>query len=170
MFFRNFSFKNLYKEDGTLNFDILIDNYKDYVKRRSFKYFREKDKDTGKYLNLKESALAYSFETYIQTLIQTIEGKSYLEPHTGLGRCDLIINVNNKESVIEFKVYRDILRFEKGKKQLAYYAKSLGINNGVYLVFVPNTVTLPDILDEKAVIERVLISTYIIRYDEEKDF
>ena len=170
LFFRNFSFKELYKKDGTLNFDILIDNYKDYVKKRSFKYFREKDKTTGKYLNIKESALAYSFETYIQTLVQTVEGKSYLEPHTGLGRCDLIINVNNKESVIEFKIYRDIMRFEKGKKQLAYYANGISVNNAVYLVFVPNTVTLPDIKEEEKEINGVLINTYIIRYDEEKDF
>ena len=94
----------------------VFDNYKDYVKKRSFKYFRENDKQPGEYLNIKESAPAYSFGTYIQTLVQIIEGKSYLEPHTGLGRGDLIININNKESVIEFKVYRDLMRFKKGKK------------------------------------------------------
>ena len=130
----------------------------------------ERDPQTGKYINIKESALAYSFETYIQTLIQTLEGKSYLEPHTGLGRCDLIININNKEYVIEFKIYRDIIRFEKGKKQLAYYANTIGVKSGVYLVFVPNVVTLPDIKEEKKIINGVLVNTYIIRYDEEKDF
>jgi len=185
LFFRNFSFNQLYKPDGTLDFDILIDNYKDYVKKRSFKYFREKDKQTGEYLNIKESALAYSFETYIQTLVQIVEGKSYLEPqtlvqivegrsylepHTGLGKSDLIININNKESVIEFKVYRDLVRFKKGKKQLAHYAESIGVKTAVYLVFTPNTIKLPDIREEKKEINGVMINTYIILYDEEKDF
>jgi hypothetical protein len=89
-----------------------MDHYKDYVKRRSFKYFREKDKETGGYKNIKEAALAYSFETYIQTLVQVFEGKSYLEPHTGLGRCDLLLNIENREYVIEFKIFRDIFKFE----------------------------------------------------------
>ncbi|MGE5342745.1 MAG: ATP-binding protein [Candidatus Omnitrophota bacterium] len=153
-----------------LNFDLIIDNYKDYVKRRSFKYFREKDKDTGDYKSIKEAALAYSFETYIQALVQVFEGKSYLEPHSGLGRCDLIINIANREYVIEFKIYRDLFQFEKGKEQVAYYAKQLGLTEALYLVFAPNTVTLPGIREQKEMVGGILIRTYIVQYDEEKDF
>ncbi|MCX6583720.1 MAG: ATP-binding protein [Candidatus Aminicenantes bacterium] len=160
-------------EDGKsrrLNLDLIIGHYKNYVKRRSFKYFREKDGETGRYKSIKEAALAYSFETYIQALVQVFEGKSYLEPHSGLGRCDLIINIDNNEYVIEFKIFRDIFQFEKGKTQLAYYAKSLGLNEALYLVFVPNTVTLEDVRDQKDTIDGVVIGTYIVLYDEEKDF
>jgi hypothetical protein len=169
-FFRNVDFKTLFYKNGRLNFDILIDNYKDYVKRRSFKYFREKDENTGKYKSIKEAALAYSFETYIQTLVQTLEGKSYLEPHTSLGRCDLVINIENCEYVVEFKIFRDMVRFEKGKKQLAFYCGSVGIAEGIYLVFVPNTVTLPSIKEGVENIDNIEIKTYIVLYDEEKDF
>jgi hypothetical protein len=163
-------FNELFHENGRIRFDVFIDNYKDYVKRRSFKYFREKDKETGQYKSLKEAAAAYSFETYIQAFIQTLEGKSYIDPHTGLGRCDMIINIKDHEYVLEFKIFRDILRFEKGKKQVAYYAKTLNISEGIYLVFVPNTVTLDGLEETLEHIDNIEVRTYIVRYDEEKDF
>jgi hypothetical protein len=174
-FLRNVDLKSLFcmGEDGKsrrLNFDLIIGHYKDYVKRRSFKYFREKDEKTGRFKSIKEAALAYSFETYIQALVQVFEGKSYLEPHSGLGRCDLIINIENNEYVIEFKIFRDIFQFEKGKTQLAYYAKSLGLKEALYLVFVPNTVNLGDIREEEETVGDILTRTYIVLYDEEKDF
>jgi hypothetical protein len=169
-FFRHMDSHSLLEEGERLNFDKLIDNYKDYVKRRSFKYFREKDEKTGEYKSLKEAALAYSFETYIQALVQMFDGKSYLEPHSGLGRCDLIINIKDREYVIEFKIYRDIFKFEKGKEQLAYYANTLGLKESIYLVFVPNTVDLPAIREGRETRAGVLIRTYIVQYDEEKDF
>jgi hypothetical protein len=169
-FFRNVNFETLFYDDGGLKFDALIDNYRAYVKRRSFKYFREKDGQTGEYKSIKEAALAYSFETYIQTLVQILEGKSYLEPHTGLGRSDLIINIKNHEYVVEFKIFRDIIRFEKGKKQLAYYCNSISISAGIYIVFVPKTVTLPEVKEGVELMDNIEIRTYIILYDEEKDF
>ncbi|MCP4214530.1 MAG: hypothetical protein GY765_07725 [bacterium] len=169
-FFRNVNFRTLYHADGRLNFDTLVSNYKAYAKKRSFRYFREKDKETGGYKNIKEAALAYSFETYIQVFLQEVEGKSYLEPHTGLGRSDLLLYLGGKEYVIEFKIYRSQLRFRKGKNQLAYYCNSIGASEGIYLVFVPNTVTLPDIVEADEVVDGVKIKTYIVEYDEEKDF
>ncbi|HLP58060.1 MAG TPA: ATP-binding protein [Candidatus Deferrimicrobium sp.] len=172
---RNIDLKSLFcmDEEGKsrrLNFDLIIGHYKDYVKRRSFKYFREKDEKTGRYKSIKKAALAYSFETYIQALVQVFEGKSYLEPHSGLGRCDLIINIENNEYVIEFKIFRDIFQFEKGKTQLAYYTKSLGLKEALYLVFVPNTVNLADIREEEETVGDIRTRTYIVLYDEEKDF
>ncbi len=174
-FLRHIDLRTLLSEgdDGKgrrLNFALIIDHYKDYVKRRSFKYFREKDEETGQYKSIKEAALAYSFETYIQTLVQVFEGKSYLEPHSGLGRCDLLINIENREYVIEFKIFRDIFKFEKGKEQLAYYSKTLGLKEALYLVFVPNTVNLPGIREQEETVAGILIRTYIVQYDEEKDF
>ena len=169
-FLRNLDLSTLLYPDGRINFELLIDNYKDYVKRRSFKYFREKDEETGAYKSIKEAALAYSFETYIQSLVQVFEGRSYLEPDTGLGRCDLLINIGNREYVVEFKIFRDIFRFEKGKKQLAYYARSLKLKEAIYLVFVPNTVKLASVKEQRETVEGILIETYIVFYDEEKDF
>jgi hypothetical protein len=170
LFFREVDSNSLIGEKSRIDFDKLIDNYKNYVKRRSFKYFREKDPGTGKYMSLKEAALAYSFETYIQVFIQEVNGKSYLEPHSGLGRCDLLLNIGGKEYVVEFKVFQSLSKFEKGKEQLAYYAKTLGLNEAVYLVFVPNTVKLAGVRDQIEKIENIDIKTFIVLYDEEKDF
>jgi len=169
-FFRHVDSYSLLDDGGRVNFDKLIDNYKDYVKRRSFKYFREKDPETGEYKSLKEAALAYSFETYMQVFLQEVGGKSYLEPHTGLGRCDLLLNIAGNEYVIEFKIYQSPAKFAKGKEQLAYYSKSMGLKEGIYLVFVPNTVNLPIIQEQEETINSIRIRTFIVTYDEEKDF
>ncbi len=88
----------------------------------------------------------------------------------GLGRSDLLINLNNHEYVVEFKIYRNPAQFERGKKQLAYYAKNLGCPEGIYIVFIPNTVKLDDIKEETITIDNTLIQVFIIYYDEDKDF
>ena len=170
LFFRQVDPETLVK-NNILDYDRIVDNYRAYVKKRGFRYFREKDKETGEYLNIKESALAYSFETYIQVLLEDIEGKSYLEPHTGLGRSDLVINIGGVESVIEFKVYKSPGQFRKGKAQVAYYAKSQSLSEAVYLVFVPTDIKFDSIKEAKnEIVDDVSVTTYIIRYDEEKDF
>ncbi len=164
---------SFFDDEKNINFDKLIDNYKAYVKKRSFKYFREKN-EKGEYISLKESALAYSFETYIQTLLEMFDGRSYLEAHSGLGRPDLIINIKDREYILEFKIFRDLVRFRRGKKQIAYYCKSMGVQEGIYLVFVPNIALsagnkkyIKESLDD---IDGVAVRTYIVLYDEEKDF
>ncbi len=156
--------------DNSLNIDKVIEKYKEYALRRSFKYFREKSKN-GKYLlTLKEATLVYSFETYLNAFLTIVEGKSYIEAHTALGRTDLLINVNNQEFVIEAKIYSDITQFKKGKKQLAYYAKSLSLDSAIYLIFVETAITNPNVTEMPETIDGVLIKTYLVPYNLEKDF
>lgn len=157
-------------KDGKIDFDFLIQTYKDYVKRRSFKAFREKDPVTKAYLSLKEAALKYSFETYISLFLERIEARSYTEVDTGLGRSDLLINYQNQEYVVETKVYRESYQVQKGLKQLAYYCKSLSIPEGLYLIFASNTVPVKGIAEGIEEIDGVKIMIYIVDYDEEKDF
>lgn len=167
---RDFGATNFLNEDNSLNFDALMNEYKAYVQRRSFKYFREKDEE-GNYLSIKEAALIYSFETYIQAFLQEYGGKSYLEPHTGLGRSDLVIFLKGREYVVEFKVYYGMRKFHEGKTQLAYYCQKLGLTFGYYLIFVPNHVRIPEALKEGSEeIKGVKLTTYLVMYDEEKDF
>ena len=172
---RSIAISELFDKNDKLNLDKLISGYKEYVKRRGFSLFREKDENDN-YLSIKESALIYSFETYIQAFLQMIDGKSYREADTGLGKSDLIINVKSIEYLIESKIYYYESQFLKGKKQLAYYCHSLGLNNGIYLVFCPNNVNYsksvienteaignPDSMEQK-----VNISTYLIQFDDTK--
>jgi hypothetical protein len=172
---RSFVVSELFGSNGKLDLDRLISGYKEYVKRRGFNVFREKD-ENGNYQSIKESALIYSFETYIQAFLQVIDGKSYREADSGLGKSDLIINVRSTEYLIESKIYYYESQFLKGKKQLAYYCQSLGLDKGVYLVFCPNNVNYPKtIAEQNEAIENpigsghfVNISTYLIEYDEAK--
>ena len=157
-----------FTEKGDLKIRKLIDTYKDYVKRRGFKPFMTKDKD-GNYKSLRESALIYSFETYITATMRELEGKIYREADTGLGKSDMIINIANDEFLIETKVYRSPKRFYKGKEQLAYYCKSLGLNKGIYIVFSPENIKYPEKVKEQTEnINKIEITTYLIKYDETK--
>ena len=157
-----------FNTEGELRLDFFIQQYKAYAKRRGFRHFREKD-ENGNFKSIKEAALLYSFETYMHAFITQTEGKIYREADTGLGKSDLIINVNNREYLIESKVYYAFKQFSDGKKQLAYYCNSLGLSTGIYLVFCPNNITYPEAVKEQTeTIEGVSITTYLVEYDEEK--
>jgi type II secretory pathway predicted ATPase ExeA len=166
---RNLDFSDYYSPEDGLNIDKIIRDYQTYAKRRGFRYFISYDENGG-IKGLKEAALVYSFETYIQSFLTIAEGKSYLEAHVALGRSDLIVNIENQEFVIEAKLFSDSTKFRKGKKQLAYYIDSLGLKEGIYLIFVENTVTNPKIIESVEFFDDVKISTYLVRYDLETDF
>lgn len=155
--------------EGTIIMDKIIENYKIYALRRKFRYFKEEDKN-GQLVNLKEATLVYSFETYLNAFLSMVDGKTYLEAHTGIGRTDLIITINNEEFVVEAKVYSDIVKFRKGKIQLAQYAQSLSLNTAIYLIFVESEVTNPTVLEAEEMIEGILIKTHLVPYNLEKDF
>ncbi len=166
---KNLDFDDYYTPETGLNIDKIIRDYQSYAKRRGFRYFIQHD-EKGEEKGLREAALVYSFETYIQSFLQVAEGKSYLEAHVALGRSDLIVNIQNQEFVIEAKLFSDSTKFKKGKGQLAYYVNRLGLKEGIYLVFVDTTVTNPKIVESVEYFEGVKISTYLVRYDMEKDF
>ena len=155
--------------DGSLNIDMVIDSYKKYALRRKFRYFREKNKK-GRYTTLKEATLVYSFETYLTAFLSMVDGKTYIEAQTGIGRTDLIINVGHQEFVVEAKVYSDIVKFRKGKKQLAQYVQSLSLDSGIYLVFVESEINNEQVKEENEIIEDILIKTHLVPYNLEKDF
>ena len=169
---RSFVVKELFDTDKKLKLDTLILEFKKYVKRRGFNVFREKD-ENGNYKSIKESALIYSFETYIQAFLQVVGGKSYREADTGLGKSDLIINVKSNEYLIETKIYYYETQFLEGKEQLAYYCDSLGLKHGIYLVFCPKEANYPETVKEQNETihikhKTIEISTYLIEYDETK--
>jgi hypothetical protein len=155
--------------DGSLHIDMVIDGYKKYALRRKFRYFREKNKK-GRYVTLKEATLVYSFETYLTAFLSMVDGKTYIEAHTGIGRTDLIINVNQEEFVVEAKVYSDIVKFRRGKKQLAQYAKSLSLPSAIYLVFIESEITNENVIEGNELEDGILIKTHLVSYNLDKDF
>jgi hypothetical protein len=155
---------------GQLNIDQLIGDYKSYVKRRGFAVFREKD-DNGKVISMKEAGLFYSFETWLSAFISQVGGHSYPEAQVGLGRSDLIVNIRGVEMLFECKRYYGERQFVEGHGQLAYYARSLGQKRAIYIVFTPEHLQYPEtVIESRVTIRKVEIITYLIPYDEVKDF
>ena len=155
--------------EGHLDMDKIVANYKIYATRRGFRYFREKD-ENGNFISLKEAALMYSFDTFVNAIVSLAGGKTYLEPTTALGRSDLLVNYQGHEYVVETKVYSDTVQFADGKKQLAYYIKSLNLKTGIYLIFVRSTITNPKIVESIEIIDGVEIKTNLVYYDLTTDF
>ena len=160
---------DFFAPDGSLYFDKVIESYKIYALRRKFRYFREKNK-RGRYVTLKEATLVYSFETYLTAFLTMVDGKTYIEAHTGIGRTDLLINVGNEEFVVEAKVYSDIVKFRRGKQQLAQYVKSLSLTSGIYLVFMESEINNEKVTEAPEEIDGILIKTYLVPYNLDKDF
>jgi AAA-like domain len=167
--------ENLYAPDfftpnGELKLETLIDTYKAYAKRRGFAVFREKDAQ-GNYTSIKEAGLLYSFETFMAAFVSEAGGKTYREADVGLGKSDLIINLSGKEILFEAKKYYSPAKFLAGKTQFAYYASRLGLSHAVYLVFAPIRLKYPEPIKEGTErIEQVEINTFLVPYDEVKDF
>ena len=97
---KNIDVSDYFTPEGLLKMPKVIEKYKEYASRRGFFHFLEKD-ENGKVISIKESALMYSFETYINAFLGVVGGKSYIEPHTNLGRTDMIITIDGQEAVIE---------------------------------------------------------------------
>ena len=167
----NIDVSEYFTTQGTLKMPKVIEKYKDYALKRGFRYFLEFD-EKGNAISIKEAALMYSFETYINAFLGVVGGTSYIEAHTNLGRTDMIINIQGQEALIESKVYQNITQFNKGKEQVAYYANRMGLKEATYLVFVNSTVTHKDMIEKIDFIENknVTVTTYLVRYDLEKDF
>lgn len=158
-----------FNEAGELDIPKLIGHYKAYVAKRGFKPFIEKNKDGAP--TLRESGLIYSFETFLAAFVTEAEGKSYREADAGLGKSDLILYLNGREYLFETKKYYSPGKFTKGKKQLAHYARSLGLDKATYLVFTPRHIEYPAyVIEDTEDHNGVKIAIYLVSYDEEKDF
>lgn len=166
---QNIDVSDYFTENGLLKMPKVIEQYKEYTSRPGFRYFLDRD-DDGKVQSIKEAALMYSFETYINAFLGVVGGKSYIEAHTNLGRTDMIINIEGQEAVIESKVYQNITQFKKGKTQVAYYAQRMGLNTATYLVFVNSEVTHKEVVEAVDVIEDVTVTTYLVGFDLETSF
>lgn len=158
-----------FNAEGELDIPKLINHYKAYVAKRGFKVFLEKNKKGQ--LTIKEAGLIYSFETFLAAFVTEAEGRSYREADAGLGKSDLIVYLNGHEYLFETKKYYSPGKFSKGKKQLAHYARGLGLDKAIYLVFTPRHIEYPeDVQEGIEVHEGIEILVFLVVYDEEKDF
>jgi len=151
-------FEAFYSATG-LDLDKIIRHYLHYVQRRGFRTF-----DTE---NLKESACHYSFDAFINFFIERLGGKTFMEVPSGRGRIDTLIIYQDKAYVIEIKTWSDVFYYQKGKRQLAAYAKSEGLPEGFYVVFSSQHQESDTLLEQEE-IDGVKIFTYVVRTNFER--
>jgi hypothetical protein len=110
-----------------LNMPAILTKYREYVRRRGFRAF-----DTE---HLKEGAWHYSLDGFINFFIERLGGQTFVEVPTGRGRTDILILYHTHKYIIETKIFTDDYAFQNGKRQLAEYLASEGLDEGYYVVF-----------------------------------
>ena len=139
--------------DG-LNVPALLESYRQYVRRRGFRAF-----DTE---HLKEGAWHYSLDGYLSFFVERFGHRCFVEVPTGRGRTDILIVWGRRSYIIETKVYTDNWTYAQGKRQLAEYLRSEGLDEGYYVVF-SNKHTDEHTLFEDEEIDGKRILTYLVR-------
>ena len=146
--------------EAGLNLERLIPRYKDYLKRlkaKNISPFRDFPKRSD--LNIYEAGGHFHLYHWLMNVLGKI-CQIVPEFPTGNGRVDLHIRCKEQEGIIEVKSFRDMATLKQGKLQAAHYAKKLGINNVVIVVFVHGVEEKEaEILKDDRTIEGVRIIT-----------
>ena len=114
-----------YIQNGDLNMEMVIGRFKEIMADRY------KDSDQ-KFLEYHGRLL---FLCFIKPIINGT-GFCYFEPQTkNGGRMDLIVNYNQKEYIVELKIWRGSKYETDGKTQLANYLKQRNLTEGYLITF-----------------------------------
>ncbi|KLO23267.1 hypothetical protein X274_06705, partial [Marinitoga sp. 1155] len=119
------------KEDGSLDLNKLMKRYIRYIKERGAVMFKGR--------NYYEGVYQYNLDQFLGLYVEAADGKVYPETHVGGGRIDLLINMRNKEYLIEIKANITGNDYEKSKKQIKEYIKRKGLKEG-WLIIYSNTI------------------------------
>jgi len=146
-----------YVSQGVLNIRAILKRYREYVRRRGFRAF-----DTE---NLKEAAWHYSLDSFINFFIERLGGQTLIEVPSGRGRTDILILHKDQKHVIETKIYTDRHYFDRGKRQLAAYLASEGLEEGFYVVFSrkhteADEIHTEEIIDGKRIITDIIPTVF----------
>ena len=152
-------FRDYLSENGNINMDALLDNFRDFIARVGFRVLQVPDTP-------QESVGRHLLLAYLEQFVLLVGGFMHIEVQTGRGRMDLLITHNKRKYVVETKVWRGEVSFEKGKRQLASYLKSEGTSEGFYVVFDHRS--NPIHITENNTVEGFEIRSYVIPVIQEK--
>ena len=144
---------------GHIEMSALLDNFRDFIARAGFKILQVPDKP-------QESVGRHLLLAYLEQFVRLVGGFMHIEVQTGRGRMDLLITHNQRKYVVETKVWRGEVSYQKGKKQLASYLKLEGATEGYYVVFDHRT--NPEPRAETEEIEDFKIRSYVIPVMQER--
>ena len=146
-------FRNYLTPTGQLDMVPLLDNFQDFITRVGFKILQVPETPqeyVGRHLLL----------TYLDSFVKTVGGVMTFEVPTGAGKMYLLIIHNQRKYIVETKIWRGNVRYEAGKKQLAIYLKTEGVNEGYYVVFDHRRKPKRGVQTE--VVDGVQIQSYVI--------
>ncbi len=152
-------FLDYLSKSGHIEMDALLDNFRDFIARVGFRILQVPDTP-------QESVGRHLLLTYLEQFVLLVGGFMHVEVQTGRGRMDLLITHNRRKYIVETKVWRGQVSFEKGKRQLASYLKSEGATEGYYVVFDHRT--NPEQITENDTVEGFEIRSYLIPVIQEK--
>ncbi|SHE71971.1 PD-(D/E)XK nuclease superfamily protein, partial [Marinitoga hydrogenitolerans DSM 16785] len=121
------SIKKYLNKDGSLDLNKLMKRYIEYIKSRGAVMFKGR--------NYYEGVYQYNLDQFLSLYVEAADGKVYPETQIGGGRIDLLINLNNKEYLIEIKANIDEDQYEKSKKQIKEYIKRKGQKEGWLIIY-----------------------------------
>ncbi|MBF0226954.1 MAG: AAA-like domain-containing protein [Desulfobacterales bacterium] len=134
-------------EQKELNIPVLIEKYKDYLKRlkaKGINPWKEQPRRTD--LHLTEAVGHFHLYAWLKEFLADFCVISPEFP-TGNGKVDLHIKCGEKKGIIEVKSFQNYPKLTKGKVQAANYAKKMGFNEVTIALFAP--------FDDEAILEKL---------------
>lgn len=122
-----FDFRKLLTGNG-LDMQGILTNFRQFVERRgkeAFKVSPMPQEATGQYMLM----------AYLDAVLRQIGGVVYTEVPSGDGRLDLIVIFQEERYIIETKIWRGAVYFDRGIEQLHQYLASEDLREGYYVVF-----------------------------------
>ncbi len=144
---------------GHIEMGALLDNFRDFIARAGFNILQVPDTP-------KESVGRHLLLAYLEQFVRLVGGFMHIEVQTGRGRMDLLITHNKRKYVVETKVWRGEVSYQKGKRQLTSYLKLEGATEGYYVVIDHRTNPAPR--SETEEIEDFKIRSYVIPVMQER--
>ncbi len=146
-------FLDYLSKTGHIDMNALLDNFRDFIARSGFNILQVPDTP-------QESVGRHLLLAYLEQFVLLVGGFMHIEVQTGRGRIDLLITHNQRKYIVETKVWRGEVSYQKGLNQLASYLKSEGASEGYYVVFDHRT--NPEPRTENHEIDGYNIRSYVI--------
>lgn len=138
---------------GHIDMNALLDNFRDFIARSGFNILQVPDTP-------QESVGRHLLLVYLEQFVLLVGGFMHIEVQTGRGRIDLLITHKQRKYIVETKVWRGAVSYQKGLNQLASYLKTEGASEGYYVVFDHRT--NPEPRTETQEIDGYDIRSYVI--------
>ena len=139
--------------DEVIEMGPLLDNFQAFIARVGFCILQVPDTP-------REYVGQHLLYAYLDHFVQSVGANMFLEAQTGRGRIDLLIVRNQRKYIVETKIWEGDRYYQAGKKQLAVYLKSEGVQEGYYIVFDHRNNPTPRV--ETETVDGLTIRSYII--------